>query len=177
MTRPSPCASRQAPAAGSSPRLVSTQLGTRHSPNGTLWNIARSLHLDIGGPDHLSPFLGFRGDELLEICRGQLKRLTSQLSEPRLDLGIGKGCSDLLAELVDNFGGCILRRNDAKPSARLVPRNCLTNGWYVRQPLRSLRSRHSDCPQLACGDVFDGACQSVEHDLDLARKEVGERER
>src|SRR5262245_4774254 len=153
------------------------RLGNSSSRNGIYRITRRSLRLDVCGSDHPSPFLGFRGDELPEICRGHLKRLTSQLSEPRLDLGVSKGCSDLLAELVDNFGRRVLRRNDAKPSACLVPRDCLTNGWYVRQPLRSLRSRHSHCPQLACGDVFDRACQSVEHDLDLAREEVGERER
>ena len=32
-------------------------------------NIARSLHLDIGGPDHLAPLLGIVGDELAEVGR------------------------------------------------------------------------------------------------------------
>ena len=41
----------------------------RHSPNGRLWNIARSLHLDIGGLDHLAPLLGIVGDELAEVVR------------------------------------------------------------------------------------------------------------
>jgi hypothetical protein len=35
----------------------------RRSLNGTLWNVASTpLCLDVGGPDHLGPFLGFVGD-------------------------------------------------------------------------------------------------------------------
>jgi hypothetical protein len=31
--------------------------------------VPRSLHLDIGGPDHLAPLLGIVGDELAEVGR------------------------------------------------------------------------------------------------------------
>ena len=40
------------------------------SRNGTLWNVGRGpplLRLDVGGPDHLAPLLGFFGDEFPEF--------------------------------------------------------------------------------------------------------------
>src|SRR6266446_1420516 len=49
--------------------INSVPLGQSDSPNGRLWNIARSLHLDIGGLDHLAPLLGIVGDELAEVGR------------------------------------------------------------------------------------------------------------
>src|SRR5262249_37145363 len=41
---------------------------SRHSPNGTLWNVraSASVGLDARELDHVSPFLGFLGDELAE---------------------------------------------------------------------------------------------------------------
>jgi type I restriction enzyme M protein len=40
------------------------------APNGTAgFAVPRSLHLDIGCPDHLAPLLGIVGDELAEVGR------------------------------------------------------------------------------------------------------------
>ena len=50
----------------------------------------RSLHLDVGGPDHLGPFLGFIADELAEVVRRARKHHAAELGEPRLHLWIGK---------------------------------------------------------------------------------------
>src|SRR5215475_10139960 len=84
----------------SSRRLSST----RNFAERDLWNASRgSLHLDVGGPDHLAPFLGFLGDELAEVGRRADKRCASEVSEPRLDFGIGEGRVDLLVELVDDL--------------------------------------------------------------------------
>ena len=42
---------------------------TRDFAERVLRNIARSLHLNIGGPDHLAPLLSIVGDEFGEVGR------------------------------------------------------------------------------------------------------------
>src|SRR5262245_44069630 len=37
----------------------------------------RLLRLDVGGPDHLAPLLGFVGDELAEVRRRACKRFAT----------------------------------------------------------------------------------------------------
>src|SRR4029077_4462888 len=48
-----------------------------------------SLRLDVEGPDHLAPLLGFVEDELTKIARRARKHRAAHVGDPRLDLGIG----------------------------------------------------------------------------------------
>jgi hypothetical protein len=66
---------------------------------------SRSLRLDVGGPDHLAPLLGFVGDELTEIGGREREHLATEIGKPRLDFGIGEAGIDLPVELVNNVGG------------------------------------------------------------------------
>src|SRR5262249_58720171 len=60
---------------------------------------AASVQLDVRGPDHLAPFLGFVGDQLAKIGRREREHVAAQVGKPRLELGIGKASVDLLVEL------------------------------------------------------------------------------
>ena len=97
--------------------------GTRHSRNGTLWNIrppeAALLRLDVGRSDHL-PLLGFIGDEVAEVGGRARNHRAAQVGKPRLDLGVGERGVDFLVELVDDLGGRVLGCADANPRTRLV---------------------------------------------------------
>src|SRR5204863_8356107 len=46
-----------------------------------------SLRLDVGGPDHLAPLLGFGGEELAKFGRLTGKRCIAQIAESRFHLG------------------------------------------------------------------------------------------
>src|SRR5262245_28224098 len=48
-----------------------------------------SLRVDTHRLDHLGPFFGFVGDELIEIDGRAHQRRATELGEPRLDPGIG----------------------------------------------------------------------------------------
>src|SRR5262245_14044694 len=63
-----------------------------------------SLRLDVGGPDHLAPFLGFRGDQLAELSRRSRQRRAGEVSETGLHLRVVESRVDLLVELVDDLG-------------------------------------------------------------------------
>ena len=54
--------------------------------------------LDVCGPDHLAPFLGFIRDELTEVGRRTRKHRTSQVGDPCLHPRIGKSRVDLPVE-------------------------------------------------------------------------------
>jgi hypothetical protein len=43
-----------------------------------------SLRLDVEGPDHLAPLLGFVGDELGEVSRRARKRRAAEVGSLRL---------------------------------------------------------------------------------------------
>jgi hypothetical protein len=95
------------------------------SRNGTLWNPARApgqllRRLDVEGPDDVAPLLGFVGDELAKVGGREREHVATQISKPRLDLGISKASVDLLVELVDDLGRRGPRCADAEPTARLV---------------------------------------------------------
>src|SRR5262249_61904850 len=55
-----------------------------------------SLCLDVGGPDHLGPFLSFVGDELAKIGGREGEHGPAPVRKPRLQLRVPKGRVDLL---------------------------------------------------------------------------------
>jgi hypothetical protein len=50
-----------------------------------------SLGLDVGGPDHLGPFLGFVDDQLAELGPRSRQRRAAEIGEARPHLGDGEG--------------------------------------------------------------------------------------
>src|SRR3954452_12732192 len=81
-----------------------------------------SLRLDVGGPDHLAPFLGFFGDQLAELNRRSRQRRAAEVSETGLHLRVVESRVDLLVELVDDLGPRGLRYAEAVPITPLVAR-------------------------------------------------------
>ena len=70
----------------------------------TEYSVRELLRLDVRRSDHLSPFLGFRGDEAAKVGGRARNHCTAQIGEPCLKLGIGEGGVDLVVELVDDLG-------------------------------------------------------------------------
>src|SRR5262249_9966450 len=85
-----------------------------------------SLRLDVGGPDHLAPVLGFFGDQLAELGRRSRQRRAAEVSETGLHLRVVESRVDLLIELVDDLGRRGLRYAEAVPITPLVARQELT---------------------------------------------------
>src|SRR5262249_22513089 len=83
------------------------------------------------------PFFGFVGYELAKVGGRADKWCASEVSQPRLDFGIGEARVDLLVELVDDLGWRGLGCADAEPIACLVPRQELPHARDVRQGLRT----------------------------------------
>ncbi len=63
------------------------------------------LRLDVGRSDHPAPLLGFRGDEVPEVCGRARNRDAAQIGEPRLHLGIGEARVNLLVDFVMTSAG------------------------------------------------------------------------
>src|SRR5262249_47464809 len=80
---------------------------------------------------HLGPLLGFAGDEPAEVGGRARNHDCTEVGEPCLYFGIRESRIDLLVELVDDLGGCVLGNADAIPEARLVARHELTHGRDV----------------------------------------------
>src|SRR5262245_32431083 len=99
----------------------------------TEYSVRELLRLDIGGPDHLAPFLGFVGDQLAELGRRPRQRRAAEVSETGLHLRVVESRVDLLVELVDDLGRRGLRYAEAVPIIPLVARQELTHGRDVRQ--------------------------------------------
>ena len=101
----------------------------------------RSLGLEARELHHLGPLLGLVRDELAEIGGRAGKRRSAQVDKPRLDLGIGEASIDFLVELIDDLGGCVFRRSDAAPEARLdSPAGSRSRSGYPAAPPSALRS-------------------------------------
>jgi hypothetical protein len=81
-----------------------------------LETFASSLRLDVGCPDHFTPFLGLPDDEVSEVSGRTREYLTAEISQPRLHLRIGQSGVDLLIELVDDIGRRVLGCPNAPPS-------------------------------------------------------------
>src|SRR5262245_40755143 len=80
------------------------------------------FRLDVGSPDHLSPFLGVLGNELPKVGGRRRHWDAAEIGKTGLDLFVGESAVDLLVELLDDFGRRGLRCADAGPPARLVAR-------------------------------------------------------
>src|SRR5262245_11205495 len=103
---------------------------------------AASVGLDVGGPDHLAPFLGFVGDQPPKVDGREREHVATQVGKPRLDLGVGEAGIDFLVKPVDDFGGRVFRRADAVPTGRLETRHELSHGRHLGQHVRPCRVRH-----------------------------------
>jgi len=77
-----------------------------------------SFRLDVGGPDHLGPFVGFLGDQLFKAGGRAGEHHTAQVGELSLQLGIGETGIDLLVELVDDLGRRLCRCAEDRGWAR-----------------------------------------------------------
>src|SRR5262249_42377434 len=133
-----------------------------------------SLRLDVGGPDHLAPFLGFFGDQLAELGRRSRQRRAAEVSETGLHLRVVESRVDLLIELVDDLGRRGLRYAEAVPITPLVARQELTHGRDVRQRVRARRSSYCERTQPASPDVLDGRRHCRKAYLYLPREEIGQ---
>src|SRR5262249_30050844 len=102
---------------------------------------ASSLRLDVGGPDHLVPFLGLFGDELAEVGRRAWKCGGAPLGKPRLQLRVGEGRVDLRVELVDDLGWCVLWRDDPKHLPRIPAGKCTWTVGAAESQRTTSRSR------------------------------------
>src|SRR5262245_65383112 len=89
-----------------------------------------SVRLDPHKLDHLSPLLGFVGDELAEVDGRACERDAPKFCEARLQFGIDEAGIDLFAELFHDLGGCVLWYADAVPLARLT--HSPTVAWPAR---------------------------------------------
>ena len=90
-----------------------------------------SVRLGARELDHPGPLLRFVGDEPSEVGGRTRKRCAAQISEPRLDLGIGEARIDLFVELANDVGGRVLGNADAIPLAGLVTPFESRDGRYV----------------------------------------------
>src|SRR5262245_3129469 len=136
---------------------------------------AASFRLDVSGPDHLAPLLGFLGDELGEVGGREREHLATEIGKPRLDFRIGEAGVDLRIELVNNVGGRVLGRADAEPLARLIARHEFSHNWDARQRLRACRGRYRERAQPASPDILDRCDSAGEHDLHLPAEQIGQR--
>src|SRR5262245_43119071 len=151
-------------------RSPSPRRGIRHSPNGRYGiscPVRGSVRLDARELDHLRPLLGFVGDQLSKVGGRARQRRTTHVGKARLHLGIGKGCVDLVVELVNDLGGGALGRADAVPSTDLVALDKLAYGRKVRQCLRAHRAGYRKSAQLAGFDVLDRRRKRGEQDIRL----------
>src|ERR1035438_8936790 len=69
-----------------------------------------SIRLSTGELYHLGPLLGFVGDQLSKVGGRARKCRAAQVGKPRFHLGIGEARIDLLVELFNDLGGCVLGR-------------------------------------------------------------------
>src|SRR5262249_53172142 len=80
------------------------------------------LRLGAGELDYLGPLVGFFRDASCVLAGRQRKHLAAKVGNAWLDRGVSEDGVDLPVERVDDFGGCVLRRADTGPRARLETR-------------------------------------------------------
>src|SRR5258708_26084138 len=84
------------------------------------FSAAGSLRFYVAHSDSFSPLVNFRGDEFAELGRRVRKRLTASRSESCFEIGICESNADFLIEFFDYLNGCISRRTNTDPTARLA---------------------------------------------------------
>src|SRR5215510_11988398 len=144
---------------------------------GTYSRPALTRRLDLGRADHLTPLLGFVGDELAEIGGRERKLSATFVGKPRLYFEIGESGVDFPVEPIDDLGGRVVGRAHAKPGARLIARHEVAHGRDVGQRLQARSGGYSQRPQLAGLDVLDNTNWRYEHELDLPGDQIGDRRR
>src|SRR6202030_895842 len=91
----------------------------------------RLFRLDVGGLDHLGPFLGIADKVLFELRRRAGERDAAEFADPRAERRIGEGGVDLLVEAVDDIGRRLFRRADTEPNRRIVTRQKFSDARQV----------------------------------------------
>ena len=142
----------------------------RLSKNRSVVEISRLLRREVGKPwagrsihEYLAPLFGFLGDELTEAGGRARKHRDPQSVEPRFYSGIGETGIDLLVELINDFGGCVLWRADAEPDTQLVARHKLAHSRDIRKHFRAGRRCHR---QRMLGELASPTCSKVGHHWD-----------
>src|SRR5262245_31841671 len=135
---------------------LATSTRFRGTGYGIYWHGVRgSVRLRTREFHYLCPLLGFVSDELAEFGERHRHRHAAQISEPRLDRGIGEAGVNCLVELVDDLGGRVLGNADAIPEARFVARQELSHGRDVGQRVRARRGGYCERTQPASPDILD----------------------
>ena len=120
--------------------------------------VLRSDRLDARKPDGLSAHFSVSSamNSFSLNWRTNWVHIATEVGKPRLDFGIDESGIDFAVEPLDDFGGRILRRADAEPSASFEARQMIfTDGRNIRQRLRPRQTRHSASAQLVGPDVLD----------------------
>src|SRR5499427_10269346 len=138
----------------------------------TVTESADSIRLDAGELDHLAPLLDFIRDELAQLGWRARQRRAAKVGQSRLHSGIRERSVDLLAELVDNFGGRAVGSADAVPLARYVAWHEIRHWRNIRQGFRAHRCRHRECMQLADPDILGRPGRGGEYHLQLSTEQV-----
>src|SRR6516164_3101820 len=120
-----------------------------------LWNIRRSLGLDVARADHLSPFFCLVSDELAELGRCHRHRHTTEIIKSGFELRIGESCVYFHVQLVNDVSRRVPGRADTKPHTRLIPRHELAHGWKVGQGFPARRAGDSESTQCAGPDILN----------------------
>src|SRR5262245_23039967 len=116
-----------------------------------------SLRLDVEGPDHLAPLLGFVDDELTKIARRASKHGSAEgFGKASLDLGVAKAGVDFLVELVDDVSRRVLGCTETQPRAGLVTCYELANRRNIRQSLQARCIGHRQRAQPAGCSIASG---------------------
>src|ERR1039457_4058819 len=122
------------------------------SVTGTMEHRAGSVRLGARELDHLSPLLGFVGDELTEVSGRTREHRAAEVDQPRLDFGVGDSRIDFLVELLDDLGRCVLGCAYAKPRGSLVARHEIAHGREIRQHICARRRGYCQWAQSAGSD-------------------------
>src|SRR5262249_10216982 len=128
----------------------------------------RSIGLDARDLHYLVPFFEFGGDVSPELCGTKHHGNGADVGEPSLDLRLRQPFIDHAVESLDDLGRSPSRHADPSPRVGLVARQCLGNGRYIRQQIKSLAAQDAKRAQPAAADLWQRRHHHVEADVDLA---------
>src|SRR5260370_26079285 len=101
------------------------------------------LRLDTRELHHLSPFLGFLGDELGEVGRRACKYFTAEFRHSCRRHRLGERPVDLPIEPLDDLARGALVHANAEEAGHRVARDNIANHWNVRQHPQARLPRHA----------------------------------